>query len=61
MSIQFDFATNTIDKQIKNIKTFLNKATERVLNKNISYKSTKFKIVTEDTYSIYLNEDELNG
>jgi integrase len=53
------FATNTIGKQIKTIKTFLNEATERGINKNISFKSKKFKVLKEDTDSIYLNQNEL--
>lgn len=57
---EHDFATNTIGKQIKTIKTFLNEATERGINKNIAFKSKKFKVIKEDTDSIYLNEEELD-
>lgn len=53
------YSTNTVAKNIKTIKTFLNEATERGLNTKIDYKSKKFKVVTEDTESIYLNEKEI--
>lgn len=53
------FAVNTIGKQMKTIKTFLNEATERGLNKNIAFKSKRFKVIKEETDSIYLSESEL--
>ena len=56
---EHEFAANTIGKQIKTIKTFLNEATERGINKNIAYKSKKFKVLKEDTDSIYLTQEEL--
>jgi integrase len=59
LSKHYGFALNTIGKQIKTIKTFLNEATERGLNKNIAYKSRRFKVVKEDTDSIYLTEKEI--
>ncbi len=55
------FANNTIGGHIKRIKTFLNEATERGLNTNLAYKSKRFKVITEDTDSIYLNEKELDA
>jgi integrase len=53
------YSINTVAKNIKTIKTFLNEATERGLNTKIDYKSKKFKVVTEDTESIYLSEKEI--
>jgi site-specific recombinase XerD len=53
------FAINTIGKHIKTIKTFLNEATERGLNKHYQFRSKRFKVVSEKTESIYLNEKEL--
>ena len=50
---------NTIGKYIKVIKSILNEATERGLNKNQSYKSKKFLAVNEDADTIYLAEWEL--
>ena len=54
------YSTNTIAKNIKIIKLFLNEATERGLNTKIDFKSKKFKVVTEETESIYLNEKEID-
>lgn len=54
------FSTNTIAKIIKTLKTFMNEATERGLNKNLEFKSKRFKVITEETEAIYLNETELN-
>ncbi|MEO8760052.1 MAG: site-specific integrase [Bacteroidia bacterium] len=53
------FKPNTIGKLVKNIKVFLNQATERGINKNMEYKSHRFKVLHEETDAIYLNEDEL--
>jgi integrase len=52
-------STNTIGKNITNIKLFLNEATERGLNECFFYKSKRFKAVSETVDSIYLNEDEI--
>jgi integrase len=54
-----DFQPNTIGKQIKNIKVFLNEATERGINKNMEYKSRRFKVISEETDAIYLDQEEL--
>lgn len=56
---ELGFAQNTVGSQIKNLKTFLNEATERGLNKNVEYKKRKFKKVSEDTDKVYLNTVEL--
>lgn len=56
---ELGFAQNTVGSQIKNLKTFLNEATERGLNKNVEYKKRKFKKVSEDTDKVYLNTAEL--
>ncbi len=53
------FAPNTIGKHIKNLKTVLNTATERGINKNLKFKKSAFKVIKEDTDQIYLNEKEL--
>jgi integrase len=54
---------NTIGKHIKNLKMFLNEATDRGINNNREYKSKKFSITTakEEKVSIYLSEDELQN
>lgn len=53
-------ATNTVGKQIAILKGFLNEATERGLNNNRSFKSSRFKVVTEDSEAVYLTEEELS-
>ncbi|MBW6537256.1 MAG: site-specific integrase [Mariniphaga sp.] len=53
-------AKNTIGKQIAVLKAFMNQAKESGLHDNTQYTRKKFKIVTEDTESVYLNEKELN-
>ncbi len=53
------FATNTIGKYITTLKTFLNEATNRGLTKNRFYQNRAFKVVREESESVYLNEDEL--
>lgn len=55
-----EHAKNTIGKQIAVLKNFMNEAKERELHSNTKYSSKKFKIITEETESIYLNEQELN-
>lgn len=51
---------NTISKQIKNVKTFMQEATERGLNSNMDFKSRSFKKVTEEVDKIYLTEEEID-
>lgn len=52
--------TNTVGKYIKTIKSFMNEATERGLNKNLEFKSKKFKRVQEDIDHVYLTQEELD-
>lgn len=51
---------NTISKQIKNLKTFMQEASERGINTNMDFKSRSFKKVTEEVDKIYLSEDEID-
>ncbi len=53
------FSTNTIAKIIKTLKTFLNEATERGINTRMDFRSKRFKVVTEETETIYLSEAEI--
>jgi integrase len=53
-------STNTIGKYIRILKTILNEATEKGLNNKTAYKSHRFKVVEEESDTIYLNESELN-
>jgi integrase len=57
----YDYSQNTIGKHIKVLKTFLNEATERGINKTVDFKRKRFKRPTEDTDKIYLNEKELEA
>ena len=51
--------TNTFGKQIKTLKTFLNLATEKGINTNMSYKSRLFKVLQESIDHPFLNNEEL--
>jgi integrase len=57
---QKSFSVNTIGKQIKNIKVFMSEATEKGLNTNLDFKSRKFKVISEQADSVYLNMDEID-
>lgn len=50
---------NTIGKIIKNVKVVLNDATENGINKNLTFKSKRFIAPAEQSFSIYMNENEL--
>jgi len=50
---------NTVGKHIKNLKTFLNIATEKGINENLVYKNKLFKAIEEDVEHIYLTDEEL--
>ncbi len=54
------FATNTIGKVIKVIKTVLNEATERGVNSNLAFRSKRFRVISEKINNVYLTEEELN-
>lgn len=54
-----NLANNTIGKKIQTLKIFLNEATERGINTNIKFKSNRFRVISEEAETIYLNEKEL--
>ena len=54
-----NFSTNTLGKYIKTVKTVMREANEKGLTDNIQYRSKRFKVLTEATDKIYLNEAEL--
>ncbi len=56
---KYKLSANSIGKDMKNVKTVMNEATERGLNSNLQFKSKKFSVTKEDTTSIYLNQKEL--
>lgn len=53
------YAVNTIGKYIKNLKFFMGEAEENDLHSNLKFKSKKFKKPTEESFSIYLTEKEI--
>ena len=50
---------NTIGTRIKILKTFVSEANERGINVPTDYKKKSFKVLKEETNSIYLTESEL--
>lgn len=50
---------NSIAKEIKNVRTFMNMAVELGYTTNLAYKSKKFGVKSEETDAIYLTEKEL--
>lgn len=53
-------ALNTVGKKIQTLKVFLNEATARGINTNLKYQSSRFRTITEESESIYLNIKELD-
>ena len=60
LSVEHNFATNTVGKHIKTLKTFLNEATERGINTSFDFKSKRFRVARESVDSIYLTLEELD-
>jgi site-specific recombinase XerD len=54
-------STNTIGNKIQCIKAVLNDATDKGINKNMFFKSQKFKAISEENENIYLTESELEA
>lgn len=54
------YSINTIGRHIKNLKTIMRISREKGLHKNHEIDRKKFKVLQEETDSIYLTEDELN-
>lgn len=54
-----DFSLNTIGKFIKQIKVFMNSATEENINTNLSFRNKRFIKPNAKSTQIYLNEAEL--
>lgn len=52
-------AKNTLGKHIKNLKVFLSEAFEKEITKNIVFRNKKFKVLEEETDTIYLSDEEL--
>ncbi|RCW93638.1 site-specific integrase [Winogradskyella arenosi] len=56
-----NYSINTIGKHIKNIIALLNRATEDGVNTYLKYKHREFKVLTEESVSIYLTETEIDA
>lgn len=56
-----NLATNTIGKKIQTLKIFLNAATDKGINQYLHYKSPRFFSLSEESESIYLNQEELDN
>lgn len=56
-----NMAKNSVGKQIKVLKTFLNAATDRGINTNQFFKSKIFKKPTEEVDKIFLTDDEIQN
>jgi hypothetical protein len=54
-----EFKLNTVGKHHRNIKTFMQEALDRNLTTNIAFRKKSFRVVSEKTDAIYLNEIEL--
>lgn len=54
-----DMSPNTIGKQVKNIKMFMNTANEDGISSFMGHKHKYFKVLRVDSFQVYLNEDEL--
>lgn len=54
-----NYATNTIGKHIKNLKVMMRAALDEGVHSNSEFQRKKFKIVTEESDTIYLTEEEL--
>jgi len=54
------YSNNYFGHIIKVLKVFLNDATERGYNKNLTFRSKKFKRIKEETDSIYLTREEID-
>ena len=52
-------ARNTEGKHIKNIKVFLNEATERKINLNLEFRSRSFSKPAEDVEKVFLTKPEI--
>lgn len=56
-----NFSTNTKGRIIKDIKTIMNLANEKGITNNQSHKNKLFKKVQEQTFHVYLNEEEIQA
>lgn len=55
-----NMAKNSVGKQVKVLKTFLQAGVDRGINTNLFFKSKLFKKPTEEVDKIFLTDDEIN-
>ena len=55
--LKFSFTANTVGKHVRILKLILNEATREGINRSTAYNN--FRVLTEETDSVYLNEKEL--
>lgn len=53
------YSPNTIGARIKDLKMFMNEAYDRGLHTNLDFKKKRFKKPSEETFSVYLSNEEL--
>ncbi len=59
LSRKLVLCNSSVGRYTKTLKMFLNEATDRELNSNLTFRNKRFRVLSEQTYSIYLNEKEL--
>jgi integrase len=57
--IKKDYTTNSIGKQVKNLKSIMNSSYEEGLHNNLDYKKRKFKTLKSEVDNIALTKEEL--
>lgn len=60
LSKNLEYSDNTVGKHIKNLKLFMNEASERGIHNNMEFLKKGFKVPKEDIDNIYLTEEEIS-
>lgn len=60
LSKNLEYSDNTVGKHIKNLKVFMNEASERGFHNNMEFLKKGFKVPKEDIDNIYLTEEEIS-
>lgn len=60
LSKNLEYSDNTVGKHIKNLKVFMNEASERGIHNNMEFLKKGFKVPKEDIDNIYLTEEEIS-
>ncbi|WP_423148037.1 site-specific integrase [Rubrolithibacter danxiaensis] len=55
-----NYSQNTIGSFVKDIKIFMNEATDRGINMNLEYLNKRFKVLNDTVDTVYLTKDELS-